>query len=261
MDVQPLSAAELLQVWEWGQGQPPVRRALALLAAACPEWSLNELASLPIGRRDALLLALRERTFGRYMTVTTRCPQCAERLELEAPADELRKASYPVDELRKASYPADAAPLEGEDGPLTVTSGDWRVVFRLPASQDLLALPPPGGDPRAALLALCLLNVWQGEEPREPGDLPEAAAAAVLAAMAGADPLAEIRLALTCPGCAHQWRPVFDPLAFFWEEIGSWAAGILQEVHLLASAYGWNESEILALSPWRRRAYLEMVLG
>jgi hypothetical protein len=30
-------------------------------------------------------------------------------------------------------------------------------------------------------------------------------------------------------------------------------------VHTLASAYGWSESEILALSDARRRLYMEMV--
>lgn len=251
MEVQPLSAALLLQVWEWGQVEPPVRRAMTLLSAACPQRSPSELASLSIGRRDALLLELRERTFGRRLTVTTRCPKCAEQLELDLLADELRAASGAAKTVCEAA----------ENPPLTAAWGDWRVTFRLPASQDLLALPPDGGDPRAALLARCLLTTRQGEDPRGPGDLPEEAAAAVLAAMAQADPLAEIRVTLACPGCAHRWKPVFDPLSFFWEEIGSWAAGILQEVHLLASAYGWSEGEILALSPWRRRAYLEMVLG
>ena len=35
-------------------------------------------------------------------------------------------------------------------------------------------------------------------------------------------------------------------------------ARILREVHTLAAAYGWSEAEILALSPARRRVYLEL---
>jgi hypothetical protein len=31
------------------------------------------------------------------------------------------------------------------------------------------------------------------------------------------------------------------------------------DVHTLASAYGWSESEILSLNPARREFYLEMV--
>jgi hypothetical protein len=33
----------------------------------------------------------------------------------------------------------------------------------------------------------------------------------------------------------------------------------VREVHLLASAYGWRESDILAMTPWRRQLYLELV--
>ena len=37
------------------------------------------------------------------------------------------------------------------------------------------------------------------------------------------------------------------------------AKRLLMDVHLLARAYGWSEAEVLALSPARRRFYLEMV--
>ncbi len=251
MDLQPLSAAEMLQVCEWGQGQPPVRRALALLSAACPGRSLNELAALSIGRRDALLFVLRELTFGRRLMVMACCPQCSERLELD----------LLTEELSMAHGPQNADDLASEaDPPLLIISADsWRVAFRLPSSQDLLTMPRSDSGNHRALLARCVVEARQGEEPRDTGNLPEPVVSTIIKAMAEADPLAEIRLALTCPACAHSWKPVFDPLAFFWEEIGNWAAVILQEVDLLASAYGWSEADILALSPWRRRAYLEMV--
>ena len=38
------------------------------------------------------------------------------------------------------------------------------------------------------------------------------------------------------------------------------AAGrLMRDIHLLASAYGWTEAEVLSLSAWRRQAYLDMV--
>jgi hypothetical protein len=37
------------------------------------------------------------------------------------------------------------------------------------------------------------------------------------------------------------------------------ARRVLWEVHTLACAYGWTESETLALSPARRARYLQMV--
>ena len=33
----------------------------------------------------------------------------------------------------------------------------------------------------------------------------------------------------------------------------------LREIDVLATAYGWTETEILRLSPWRRQAYLEII--
>jgi len=36
---------------------------------------------------------------------------------------------------------------------------------------------------------------------------------------------------------------------------------LLDDIHLLASAYGWTEDEVLRLSPMRREAYVRRVLG
>ena len=77
--------------------------------------------------------------------------------------------------------------------------------------------------------------------------------------MAARDPLAEIELALACPACGHQWQLVFDIASFLWLKIEMQARRLLREVHALARAYGWREADILALSPGRRQAYLEMV--
>ena len=50
-----------------------------------------------------------------------------------------------------------------------------------------------------------------------------------------------------------------DIAGFFWAELDAWARRLLREIHTLARFYGWSEAEILALSPLRRRCYLEMV--
>jgi hypothetical protein len=79
--------------------------------------------------------------------------------------------------------------------------------------------------------------------------------------MADADPQADVRLALDCPACGHNFLAAFDVAAYLWSEVNAWAYRLLGEVHSLASAYGWREEDILAMSPWRRRVYLEMVGG
>ena len=47
--------------------------------------------------------------------------------------------------------------------------------------------------------------------------------------------------------------------AFLWAEIHAWAQQLLRDVHTLAIAYGWSETEVLALPAARRRAYLDLV--
>ena len=58
--LRALSAADLLDTWEHARAQPPLQRALVLLSAACPDAPPLALAQLSLGRRDAILLTLRE---------------------------------------------------------------------------------------------------------------------------------------------------------------------------------------------------------
>src|SRR4030067_663874 len=78
-----LTVSDVLSVWERGQGLHPVDRALLLLAAAQPGTPWEQLARLPVGQRDARLLALHERTFGPRLASYAECPRCGERLEFD----------------------------------------------------------------------------------------------------------------------------------------------------------------------------------
>jgi hypothetical protein len=73
------------------------------------------------------------------------------------------------------------------------------------------------------------------------------------------DPAASINLSLGCEDCGHHWLADFNIGSLLWDEIDGCARALLVEVHNLARAYGWTEQEILALSPQRRAAYLDMV--
>jgi hypothetical protein len=223
-----LSATELLNVWESGSGQTPLQRALIMLAAACPEASVESLADLSIGQRDARLLALRSTMFGPELTGVTGCPECGEKIELRFNCSDIE------------SQPENDPPAE-----LALRSNGRDVRFRLPTSADLLAV-----NSSEQLLERCLLD--RGNY------LAKDLLPAVVEKMSNADPMANIHFALNCPSCAHKWESAFDIVAFLWREISAAATRLLREVHILASAYGWTEPEILALSPTRRRAYLEM---
>ena len=73
------------------------------------------------------------------------------------------------------------------------------------------------------------------------------------------DPQAEVQIDMTCPQCQYHRPSLFDVSRFLWTEIQAQAKRLLREVHILARAYGWRETEILALSNVRRQFYLEMM--
>src|SRR2546427_7598065 len=90
-----LSAQQILRIWEIGLGQHPVDRALTMLASAFPELPRETLVSLSVGQRDARLLDLRKRTFGRHLASFTECVKCQERLEFELEVDDIQVAPRP----------------------------------------------------------------------------------------------------------------------------------------------------------------------
>jgi hypothetical protein len=238
-----LSALELLDVWDQGIGQPAARRALNLLAVAYPECSPEALAGLSVGRRDALLLALRERLFGPHFASQANCPGCGELLELDFTADQIR-----------SSPPAEPA------GEMLICQDAFEVRFRLPDSRDLLAVADMEV-PEAAqrLREGCIQDARRRGRRVSMAALPDDLVAMVEAQILAADPQSEVQIALTCPDCERPWSELFDILTCFWEEIQVWAGRLLRDVHTIASAYGWCEREILALSPRRRQIYLELL--
>jgi hypothetical protein len=230
-----LSASRLLHVWERGRDHHPVDRALLLLLAAEPEHSFDRLADWSIGQRDAAILRLRMASFGAHFSADLSCPQCNTRLEM---AFDGRTFLVPT-----------------QSGQTAIDFGG--ASFRLPTSRDLAHIVNETNPETAArrLLVMCCVHREAGSN----ADWSEAALQEIETQMAKADPQADIELDLACEGCGHSWQAMFDIGAFFWEEIEAKAKRLLQEIHLLASSYGWREGEVLALSDVRRAAYLEMV--
>jgi hypothetical protein len=243
--MRSLSADELLDVWERGLNQGPVERALGLLTAGSPDLPEGTLAGIPIGERDGQLLSLREQVFGPDLETVARCPACSELLETTLRVSDLR--------VSPGADPAPLSPLE---------SGGYLVRFRLPDSRDLIAIAglEDASAAKNLLLERCIEEAKNGQDPVPTGDVPGEVLDAVQEAMEASDPQADIRLNLTCPSCGHTWKEHFDILSFFWDEIDNWANHTLDEVHALAMAYGWSESEILSLSTLRRQMYLEKVV-
>lgn len=241
--MQVLSSEKLLQVWEAGLDRRPLARAVEMLRVCGASQQDEDPAALALGARDLRLLALREQAFGSEIDGIANCPQCGDPMEMQ----------FSVDDVR--------LPARKEPETLSVESEGYAVRFRLPTSQDLLAVEFAGNEQEDGhrLLQCCVSDAsWQGQAIAV-NDLPEAVQDAVAASMAASDPQAEIELSLQCPSCGRSWREIFDIEAFFWNELQAWAIRMLRDIHQLASGYGWSEREILALTPLRRSIYLNLI--
>lgn len=241
--MRPLLADELLEVWEIGERQHPIDKALTLLASAYPELDQEKLATLSIGQRDALLFYLRERIFGSRLDAFSECPSCREQLEFSMDSRDLLTVT-----------------MTPETSEMVMDVEGFTVHFRLPNSIDLAASINRGDDEsQKTLLSQCVIRVSQNNMDVTGVDLPEMAVEALLAKMLEYDPLSEVRLDLDCLACGHRWSVILDILSFFWKELEVRIKVLLNQVHVLARAYGWREADILSMSDWRRQYYIDMV--
>jgi hypothetical protein len=248
--VRDLSASELLDLWEQGMAMSEAQRGLLLLAKALPSLPPKDLAALTIGERDIYLMRLRDILFGSRLDCIDTCSGCGEILELYFNSRDIVEAR----DLKSGEDPV--SPEE-----LSVSYQSYLVRFRLPSSLDLIAASAceDVSAARKLIIERCTLEVtWDGHQIT-PQDLPDEIANLVSEGMGKADQAGNIQLKLKCPVCGQQWPLIFDIVSFLWKEISAWAHHTLRNVHDLARFYGWSESDILAMSPWRRQAYLEMV--
>lgn len=230
-----LGDADLLRLWERGATLHPLDRAALLCACARDDVSPALLADLPLGCVNASLVRLRRDWFGPRIDATTNCPRCDARLEFSVDAHALAEAAPEPVLGREAAF----------DG--------FR--FRAPTLRDLAAVADGHDQESAArhLLERCCvarpdaapasLEPWLEEAERQ---------------LEALDPSADLGLVLTCDACGHEWNAALDIGALVWSEVVRRAATVLADVHRLALAYGWSERDILALSPQRRAAYIEL---
>lgn len=272
-----LPAAVLLEAWETGRDASPGERGLILLGIACSGAPTAGLAEWPVGRRDAALLALFEQLFGPRLFAQAGCPQCNATLEMDFPVSTI---NVPTPDPTSDRFVLECA--------------GYRVIYRLPTAGDLAAMGKrtailnDESETIRWLLQRCVVQVEKAEDAgsvrptpaqegakapefsvalsnpdppanRVPDEVMAALQSTISGTVASIDPLAEIELKLDCPVCAASWSAPFDIVRFLWNELDDWAARILSQVHILASNYGWSESEIVALSPQRRQYYQDLI--
>jgi hypothetical protein len=247
-----LSQAGLLNLWETGRSLHPLDRGLLAVEATATELATT-VADWPLGRRNRALAELHTTVFGRRLRGWTECRACRERLEFD------------VDAMALADHRG-----ETQSEPY-VTYRERR--YRLPTSRDLAAMAVESSSEslsqsvadlaaRRLVERCCLARQPEARQCEVSGselELSEADIDAIGEQMAAADPLAEILLHFDCPACNASFEENLDLTSFLWAEIERKALRVLRDVHILAAAYGWSESGILALPPARRAAYIEMV--
>lgn len=234
-----LSNAELLSLWERGHRLHSLDQGLLAVRAALAGPGNDNVADWTLGRRNQAVAQLHGSHFGDRLQGWTECGLCKEKLEF----------AIDCGDLIERQCEASAKPI--------LVKGR---LFRSPTSRDLarIAVEPDTEAAALRLAACCCLDAgaddsaaaleWSREELEELSEK-----------MIEADPLAEIMLSFECPVCRCAREQVLDLTEFFWAELEAAANRILREVHILASAYGWSEGEILALSDGRRAMYLQMV--
>jgi hypothetical protein len=222
-------ASMLLEVWETGEREHAIDRALTLLCAFTGR-PRAELAALGIHQRDALLAQSRLLAFGSRLEGVAPCGECACEVEIE-----LQLTVPPVNLPQDGVY-------RSPDGAC--------VTYRVPNSHDLAAAAASGNEEECerVLRMRCIDGA---------SSLDTATLVTVEEALEALCDPATIAFATSCPGCSAPFAPVVDIGAILWREIAAYARRLLDEVDALAGRYGWSEREILALPDTRRRRYMD----
>lgn len=239
--MKALSPYDILTLWEEGHGRVPFEKALLLARWARPDTSPDKLADVPVAERDLMLLDLRERTLGPWLNAFAACPACGQELEFTLEIPEVReRVSQPV-------TPQEAA------------IGEFTFRLRRPSTSDLagIGLEREPAAARVALAARCIVEATRDGMAVDTRDIPKRILSRLADYLDELEDPAEILISMTCPACSHSWRAGFDIASYFYTELTVLARRLLEEVHVLASTYGWSERDILAMSPARRQFYLE----
>ena len=194
-----------------------------------------------VGRRIAALVQLvavteQSTTF----TVALRCdrPECDATLEFPIPLEAIQEAA-------------------GEAA---------RIPIALPDGNELVVRPALGSDQRswrrrryasreeavAAMLDSLLIEGRVAASDRDAVD-------AIARTLAERDPLVAFTISYACPTCGVSRDRPIDLERVALERLARLQAGLIEDVHALATRYGWTESEVLAIPPRRRARYRTLI--
>jgi len=236
----PSSAADVLALWDRAACAPPAWRDDAILSAV-----RGDAAPASLAERNTALFDLRGSLFGPSQALRCNCPRCDAIVEFSVDCAALAQS---------------LAPVEAATAPQRLVAEGHRIDFRLPDIDDLRAVADDPQQAVARLLHRCVTRCERGDgQPCDPTALPDSVRHALSERMEALAPGASVGFDLACPECGQCWSAPMDVGQVLWTELNHSAERLLLEVDALARSYGWSEAQVLALSPARRAAYLQLV--
>ncbi len=234
--MQSLPSETILWLWDSIAGFSHPGKAVGVLHAA-GLGSTDDIYKWHLGYRDSELLRLRMETFGKDISCIDSCPECNETVEMDVHIPDL---------LSQASQSSESP----SDGHFSVSYQDLQFNVRKPTSLDIENLLSQSQDNRSRheFILQCVENSELSLSKRAVNKIEQE--------MEKNDPLADIRFLIKCPKCHNEWNALFDIVSVFWHELATEAQKMLSDIHIIASAYHWSETDILSLSPQRRSYYL-----
>jgi len=246
LQVREATGADELIVLE--PGRSPVTTIVTLASrivtdaqGQVPAW--DELPAADVG---TIALTIRQTWLGKRISTDTRCPNpgCFERMDIafEIPAYLAHHCPQPQVGVRPG-HDAGWFEFAGTDKSLRAA-----VSFRLPTIGDLRAALAEA-DPERCLRERCV----------RPSEVSADVAGQISRAMAALAPSLTEAVTVECPACGNSHELHFDPVRYSLAELRDAAAGLYEEVYLLASAFHWSEDAILSLPRSRRARYAERI--
>jgi hypothetical protein len=244
--MRQLSGELLLTALDLGAQDTYLGRILTMLALVHPEISREQIAAWSLQDIIIELLTLRAISFGPELAGYLACPACGARLEFTLPIPPV------VESLQESKSIIQQR----------CAIGETNFTMRPVTAADLFSVTPITDLPsaRKRLLASCIRETNdEGTDKEIYAELerPDFMRLAIRA-FEQLQSSSEISIDLQCAECSRAHAIDLDLGRFVWTEVRHAASRLMREVHELASAYGWQEASILAMSSNRRNAYLEM---
>lgn len=211
--------------------------AFAARAVVDADGAPLDVASLPVGDLDVLVVERRRELLGDGFVAEGTCRFCGAAVDIH-----FSLAEYCAHRAPKNSR---AAHRSGDSSWLQLRGR--AVSFRVPTAADVLvASGSPDG--RAELIRRCVR-----------GDVDPRTRRAVLRAMETVGPTMRAEVAGHCPECAAAVILDVDARELCLTELRFLARGVHGDVHLIAATYHWTEDAILALPSTRRTHYAALI--